>query len=103
MSQSARILDVLSDGRHHSVAEIHRRAGTSRLNSRVAELRSKGYEIECSTIQATQHTERYLYRLLSSSPKKVAAHMAGPPPPTCTGGPAQQRQLGIFGEWDDAA
>lgn len=66
MSQTARILEVLRDGRHHSVAEIHRRAGTSRLNSRVADLRAKGYDIRCTTIQATPHTERYLYQLLSS-------------------------------------
>lgn len=45
-SQNARILRALSDGKWHSVASIHRRAGPSRLNSRISELRSHGYVIE---------------------------------------------------------
>lgn len=47
-SQCDRVLEILADGREHSVTEIHARAGTMRLNSRVAELRSKrGLTIVC--------------------------------------------------------
>ena len=40
-SQCDRVLAVLKDGQWHSIDEIHQRAGTMRLNSRVAELRSR--------------------------------------------------------------
>ena len=44
-SQGARILDALADGQWHSTAEIHRKAGFSRLNSRISELLKKGYTV----------------------------------------------------------
>ena len=65
-SQSQRILAVLNDNRWHTVAEIHRRAGFSRLNSRVAELRARGYGIECEHVSGHgRGSEAYRYRLVS--------------------------------------
>lgn len=62
-SQNARILQVLADGQPHSAAEIHRRAGFMRLNSRVAELRSKeGLEISCEQI-GPSGPEAFIYQL----------------------------------------
>jgi hypothetical protein len=40
---------VLKDGAWHTAAEIHQRAGFSRLNSRISELRKKGHAIEHRT------------------------------------------------------
>lgn len=63
-SQCSRVLDVLRDGRPHTVAEIHRLAGFSRLNSRVAELRERGHVITCSHIEgAGRGPEAYEYVL----------------------------------------
>lgn len=45
-SQNDRILAVLRDGEWWSTEQIHRRAGFSRLNSRIAELRKRGHVIE---------------------------------------------------------
>jgi hypothetical protein len=65
VSQAARILEVLDDERWHTVAEIHRRAGYSRLNSRVSELRNKhGHAIECRHVKGKTGTEGYEYRLI---------------------------------------
>ena len=59
-SQCDRVLRVLRDGRPHTIAEIHARAGTMRLNSRVAELRKRyGLEIVCWRDRQT-----YVYQLL---------------------------------------
>jgi hypothetical protein len=47
-SQCGRILALLRDGEPHSMREIHRVCGFSRLNSRVSELRKVyGYVIDC--------------------------------------------------------
>lgn len=62
-SQCGRILAVLRDGRVHSVPEIHRLAGTSRLNSRVAELRRRGLDIVCSRVEGKKGAEAYAYQL----------------------------------------
>lgn len=65
-TQCARILHALADGRWHSVAEIHRKAGTSRLNSRISDLRlMHGYVIEHDTggtgkTASTKHRYRLL-------------------------------------------
>ncbi len=99
MSQCSDILVVLADGKPHSVAEIHNRAGFSRLNSRVAELRSRGYDIHHSLIGGTRQTERHIYRLISSPASgrdEVAAETAtGSPVSPPPGEPAQQ--LDLFG------
>jgi hypothetical protein len=44
-SQNDLILEVLADGQPHSYKEIHRHAGFCRLNSRIAELRTRGHNI----------------------------------------------------------
>jgi hypothetical protein len=44
-SQCSRVLEVLRDGKGHSIGEIHERAGTMRLNSRVADLRKMGFHV----------------------------------------------------------
>lgn len=59
-TQGARVLHALRDGRWHSVAEIHRRAGTMRLNSRVSELRKHGFNIE--------------HRVVTGKPRQALAH-----------------------------
>lgn len=64
-SQNARVLAALADGVWHTVPEIHARVGGMRLNSRVAELRAKGYDIRCRTVQGRRGPDRYEYRLLS--------------------------------------
>jgi hypothetical protein len=73
-SQCDRVLAVLADGRAHSITEIHERAGTMRLNSRVAELRKRGHEIVC-----TREGDTYSYTLLAS-PRPGAARAAAPAP-----------------------
>ena len=45
MSQCSRVLEVLRDGKPHSIQEIHERAGTMRLNSRISDLRNMGFNI----------------------------------------------------------
>lgn len=65
-SQNARIIKALADGRWHSVSNIHLRAGTSRLNSRISELRSKhGFEIEHEKIPGKKGAVGHRYRLLN--------------------------------------
>jgi Helix-turn-helix domain len=93
VSQSAAILRVLRDGERHSVSEIHRLAGTSRLNSRVAGLRSQGYDIRCELAPSPSATERYGYRLVSSpilSPEVAARSTVDPAVTPDPAGSAQQ-------------
>lgn len=63
-SQAARILRVLADGRWHTAAKIQRAAGKSRLNSRVSELRKRGYQIEHEQIPGKHGALGHRYRLL---------------------------------------
>lgn len=68
-SQCGRILHALEDGKWKSVASIHRKAGTSRLNSRISDLRIKhGYEIEHATIPGKRGALGHAYRLLGGPP-----------------------------------
>lgn len=78
-SQNARVLDALKDGRWHSVAAIHRHAGTMRLNSRVSELRTKhGFKIEHRVLAGKDRAAlRHQYRLIDP-PALLPA--AGKPP-----------------------
>jgi len=69
MSQCSRILEVLRDHRIHDMREIHQRAGTMRLNSRIAELRSRGHNIVCFKTGGV-----YRYQMLS----ELDAERAGP-------------------------
>lgn len=59
--QWKRIVAVLADRRPHSMQEIHAKAGFCRLNSRVSELRSRGYEITCDKTGGN-----YIYTLVST-------------------------------------
>lgn len=64
-SQGARILNALRDARWTSVAEVHRRAGTSRLNSRVSELRKRGFTIEHRVVKGKARASlAHQYRLI---------------------------------------
>lgn len=65
-SQCARVLEVLQDGQPHPVPEIHDRAGTMRLNSRVAELRKQGHNIVCSRVPGRSGAAGYAYQLVGS-------------------------------------
>lgn len=67
VSQSARVLAVLKDGKPHSVPEIHQKAGTMRLNSRVADLRKKGHMIVCERVKGKRGAEAYVYTLVESA------------------------------------
>lgn len=81
-SQTNRVLDVLKDGLLHPVPEIHERAGTMRLNSRVAELRKRGHNIICVRQPGQTGAAAYAYQLLdgqSPSPA-VEERAAGPQP-----------------------
>lgn len=61
-SQNARVLRVLSDGRWHTTANIVRKSGASRLNSRVSELRNHGYVIEREKVSGEKESLRHRYR-----------------------------------------
>lgn len=68
-SQGARLLNALKDGHFYSVAEIHRRAGASRLNSLVARLRKDGWDIEHRTVKGQEKASLgHQYRLLKPWP-----------------------------------
>ena len=76
-SQNYRILRALEGGAWTTVPKIHRRAGSSRLNSRIHELRDKhGYDIECERVAGRKGAGAYRYRLLGGPPI--------PPDPTAT-------------------
>lgn len=65
VTQGQRILRVLRDGRWHTTAEIHRRAGYSRLNSRISELRRQGQVIDCEHLPGKgmgARAYRYIWR-----------------------------------------
>lgn len=74
MSQSSRILDFLSDGRARTVREIHAACGFSRLNSRVAELRSRGHNIVCERVTGETGSDGFTYQLVGA--------LAAPPAPS---------------------
>ena len=77
-SQNARILRALASGTWVTVAEIHRRAGTSRLNSRVSELRKQGYQIEHEKLPGKGGSLGHQYRLLNPPPPAELARIVDP-------------------------
>jgi hypothetical protein len=99
MSQCSRVLEVLRDHRIHTMEEIHQRAGTMRLNSRISDLRKMGYNIACFK---TGRVYRYqLLPLLETvqTPGETAATAAasGPPasgPSSTSGGPSPDAAVG---------
>ena len=60
ISQCDRILALLADGSEHEMRAIHNAIGFCRLNSRVAELRSRGHNIVCR-----KQNGEYHYRLVT--------------------------------------
>lgn len=68
-SQCDLIANVLRDGRWHTTAEIHRRCGFSRLNSRIADLRRRrSMVIECRHIDGQNSgPNAFEYRLTGTS------------------------------------
>lgn len=77
-SQCARILRALADGRWTTVSEIHRRAGTSRLNSRISELRGYGYKIEHGIGPGKTSSLKHRYRLLNPPSQTELARLVDP-------------------------
>lgn len=65
-SQAGRIVRALSDGRWHTVANIHRAAGTCRLNSRISELRTRGFVIEHDTVPGRSGSLGHRYRMVKA-------------------------------------
>jgi len=45
-----RVLAVLADGKPHTTRDLYRQAGPMILHSRIADLRTKGYRIQCEHI-----------------------------------------------------
>lgn len=62
-----------------TVAAIHRKAGTSRLNSRVSELRKQGYEIEHETVPEKTGSLGHKYRLLNPPSQTELARLVDLP------------------------
>jgi hypothetical protein len=73
-SQCDRVLAVLRDGDWHDINEIHRRAGTMRLNSRISDLRARGHLIDCKPNGAQTQ-----YRLTGSPADPAGVEAAAAP------------------------
>jgi biotin operon repressor len=66
-SQNALIVAALeANGGWMSTAQIHRAAGFSRLNSRIAELREYGYEIPSRHVEGKVGPHGHEYRLVAT-------------------------------------
>lgn len=105
MSQTQRILNYLSDGQPHTVAEIHQACGYSRLNSRVADLRKRGFAIYCRSIPGKTGSEGYSYQLErapgaipGSVPRAERPHSSGGGSRPSAGRLVQPEPLRLFGE-----
>jgi hypothetical protein len=68
--------------------EVHASVGFCRLNSRISELRSRGYVIECR-----RDGDAYLYTLLSSPQPGLSAGSSSLGGPGCVGDGEQLRLL----------
>jgi hypothetical protein len=131
MSQGARVLEVLADGKPHSVPDIHRKAGTMRLNSRVADLRKQGHNIVCEHVKGKTGASAYRYTWIDAPPQPATVpgqltlttdeiaprteneryrlfrvRNGGPPEIVCTVSSPEAVgvalcTLGAEGEWDD--
>ena len=111
MSQCDRVIDVLCDGKPHSIQEIHRRAGSMRLNSRISDLRRWGLRIvyfrkdglhtyqllNAGTAQAAEEESGASPPLLGPSPvpSPLAADEGSPPGPPVDAQVTQAGQLSI--------
>lgn len=64
-----RVLAALADGKPHTTRQLYREAGPMILHSRVAELRKKGYRIECEHIKGkTTGAGAYRYTWIDAPP-----------------------------------
>jgi hypothetical protein len=73
VTQADRILAVLLDGREHTLAEIHRKAGHSIVHSRISDLRKKGCVIDHRTKPHKKGATASVYRLVSAPAEAVMA------------------------------
>lgn len=64
-SQNARVLRVLADGKWKSSAAITRKSGATRLNSRLAELRAHGFQIEHRPVPGKTGPLAHKFRMLN--------------------------------------
>lgn len=79
-SQNARILRALADGRWRTAAQIQRMVGSTRLNSRMSELRNKhGFKIERDLLPGRKGALAHRYRLLNPPPEAELARLLAPP------------------------
>lgn len=107
MSQTSRVLAVLKDGNPHSIEEIHERAGSMRLNSRIAELRTRGHNIVCIRHREWDNARKreqvqYQYRLVSSALDSGAA-AAAPDSSADVGNAAVTSSAALAGEHAEAS
>jgi hypothetical protein len=100
VSQCSRVLEVLRDGKGHSIGEIHERAGTMRLNSRVADLRKMGFHVIYY-----RENGLHTYRLIDASAGGDSAPAATDgslpligPPTTSAGGPSPDSSAEVGNE-----
>jgi len=95
-SQCDRVLEVLADGRPHTITEIHERAGTMRLNSRISQMRSRGHNIVCERVG-----QDYRYTLIppldepEPLPQQTSGSSSGATPTLPPDGGAAQLQLAV--------
>lgn len=95
-SQCDLIASVLLDGQPHTTTEIHQRCGFSRLNSRIAELRTRrGMIIECRHVEgavAGPDAQRYIFHgyLEGFEPSEAAADTTSPAAVASDGSEHQQ-------------
>lgn len=90
-SQNDRVLAVLLRKGGATTAEIHQEVGPCRLNSRVAELRKKGWSIRCDHL-AGSGPGAYLYVLEDSAPGEHSRQVPAGTPVTRT-----TDELGLVG------
>lgn len=77
-SQNARIIAVLADKKWHTTVNIQRRSGATRLNSRMAELRKRGFDIESEVIHGQSGRLGHRYRLANPPAPDEVARIAPP-------------------------
>lgn len=68
MTDSAWLLDLLRDGKAHSLGEILRRSFNERghgltVHSRVSDLRKQGHDVLCGRVAGKERGEGWIYRL----------------------------------------
>ena len=96
MTDWQRLLDRLSDGRWHSAAELYFELNVM-VHSRVADLRRRGYVVECERIPGERGARAYRYRLLPKAPDpSVSGSGSGLSLGSCHGRHEQQARITDF-------